>query len=58
MMLIPVVTAYSADHDDEDVNLDCVSAITTNINNGVGFDIIASAPEGTWGRYNVTVTGV
>jgi len=52
------VAPYEADHGAEDVALDGVSAVAANIVAGVGFDIIVSAREGTWGRYTITATGL
>ncbi len=48
----------TADHDPEDYAAEGITAYATNIVNGVGFDIIARAPFGTWGRYNVNAIGV
>lgn len=44
--------------DDEDALLDQVRAVVTNIVNGVGFDVVAHAPEGTNGQFLVHVIGV
>lgn len=41
------------DHDPEDYAIEGITAIVGTVTAGVGFDIIASAPRGTWGQYNV-----
>lgn len=48
----------SDDHDAEDALIDEVRVIVANIVEGVGFDVIAFAPWGTNGLYNVHVIGV
>ncbi len=47
----------NADHDPLDAALDGVSAYVSNINPGVGFDLVAFASNGTWGRYPFYVIG-
>ncbi|TAE84396.1 MAG: hypothetical protein EAY76_00125 [Alphaproteobacteria bacterium] len=46
------------DHDPEDAALDGVTAVAANLNEGVGFDVIARAPQGSWGRFNINIIGV
>ena len=48
----------TADHDPDDYILEGVYAFATNIVNGVGFDVIALAPNGTFGRYIIHCIGV
>lgn len=43
--------AATADHDSDDYAVEGITAYATNIVNGVSFDIVASAVNGTWGRY-------
>lgn len=43
--------------DDEDALLDDVRAVVTNIQDGVSFDIVARAPQGTTGLYEVQIMG-
>jgi hypothetical protein len=62
---LPTVTAsskiiaaprYSSsvpDHDPEDYAIEGIQAVIGQVTAGVGFDIIASCPNGTWGRYNI-----
>jgi hypothetical protein len=45
------------DHDPLDAALDGVTAYVANISPGVGFDLVASASNGTWGRYPFFVIG-
>lgn len=56
----PLVVAYgeTADHDAEDIVIEELKLTTGNIVPGVSFDIIAHAPSGTWGKYNVLILGV
>ena len=42
----------------EDALLEGVTAIVTNITDGVSFDVVAHAPHGTGGIYNVHIVGV
>ncbi len=35
-----------------------VQAVAANLNEGVGFDVIARAPQGSWGRFNINIMGV
>jgi hypothetical protein len=46
------------DHDPEDAALEGITAVAANLNEGVGFDIIARAPQGSWGRFNINIIGV
>ncbi len=46
------------DHDGEDAALEGITAVAANLNEGVGFDVIARAPEGSWGRFNINIMGV
>lgn len=43
--------AVTADHDTADYQWDNISGYVSNIVNGVSFDIIGVAPNGTWGDY-------
>jgi len=53
----PIATA-TADHDPDDYALEGIKAYATNIVDGVGFDIIASADYATFGKYNINAIGV
>lgn len=55
-VLICTVT-QSVDHDPDDVGVEQIEASAGNIVPGVGFDVIAWAPNGTWGRYTVNIRG-
>lgn len=48
----------SADHDPEDGILEEITAIPINIVPGVSFDIMAYAPNGTWGRFEFNFIGL
>lgn len=39
------------DHDPDDYQVDNISAYATNIVNGVSFDVIGNAPNGSYGQY-------
>lgn len=56
----PFVMIYgeTTDHDVEDIVLEEIQLTVGNIIPGVSFDIIAHAPSGTWGKYNVLILGV
>jgi hypothetical protein len=41
----------TADHDPDDYQWDNISGYVSNIVNGVSFDIIGVAPNGSWGDY-------
>ena len=41
----------TADHDPDDYQWDNISAYVSNIINGISFDIIGVAPNGSWGDY-------
>jgi hypothetical protein len=47
----------TADHDPEDATVEGISAVVTNIVAGTGFDIEATAPNGTWGQYVINAVG-
>jgi len=55
MCSVPGVT--TPDHDPEDPAVEFMNARATNIVPGVSFDVEVSAPNGTWGRYMVTIRG-
>jgi hypothetical protein len=46
------------DHDPEDAALEGITAVAANLNEGVGFDVVARAPQGSWGRFNINIIGV
>jgi hypothetical protein len=48
----------TTDHDPEDALLEGITAAVLLITNGVSFKIGVSAPDGTWGRYNIDCIGV
>jgi hypothetical protein len=56
----PIVSLYgeTTDHDTEDSILEEIKLTVGNIVPGVSFDIVAHAPSGTWGKYNVLILGV
>ena len=45
------------DHDPDDVWVEEITAYTDSIVPGVGFDVIATCPNGTWGQYLIDVIG-
>jgi len=52
---IQVTPRYASglDHDPDDYAAESISATVGTITAGVGFDVLARAPHGTWGRYNL-----
>jgi hypothetical protein len=57
ILCVPFAVA-TADHDPEDYALEGITAYATNIIAGVSFDVIASAPNGTFGLYTIHCVGV
>lgn len=54
---IPVMEA-TPEHDPEDVVLEGIQAHAENLVPGVGFDIVAYAPDGAFGRYVIRASGL
>ena len=48
----------TADHDPEDYAIEGITAYAANFATGVSFDIIAAAPNNSWGRYVINAMGV
>lgn len=48
----------NADHDPEDYAAEGITAYAANFATGVSFDIIARAPNNSWGRYVINAMGV
>jgi hypothetical protein len=48
----------TADHDPEDYAAEGITAYAANFATGVSFDIIARAPNNSWGRYVINAMGV
>lgn len=48
----------TSDHQADDAQVEGLLAFVENLVPGVGFDITASAPGGTWGNYSVYAIGV
>jgi hypothetical protein len=44
-------TVATADHDPDDIVVEAITAYGTNIVPGVSFDVVAVAPQNSWGRY-------
>lgn len=57
LVCTPFAVATS-NHDPEDYALEQITAYATNIVAGVGFDIIATSKNGTFGQYVVHAIGV
>jgi hypothetical protein len=57
-VIIAAFDGTTADHEADDAMVEDLSAYVENIVPGVGFDITAHAPLGTWGRYAVYAQGV
>lgn len=49
--------AGTPDHGAEDFVLEGVQVAVTYLEPGIGFDLIAAAPAGTWGRYLINCIG-
>jgi hypothetical protein len=57
-VILCAVASGSADHDPEDGTLEGITATACNLVEGSGFDVIAHAPGGSWGRYNINIMGL
>lgn len=56
ILCVPFAAATS-DHDPEDYALEGITAYATNIVNGVSFDVVASAPQGSFGVFTIHCIG-
>lgn len=52
-----VASVATADHDPDDAAVEGIFALAQNIVAGVSFDILAVAPNNTWGRYTIFAWG-
>lgn len=57
-VIMAAVRGQAPDHDPEDVAVEGLTAYAENVVPGVSFDLIAAAPQGTWGRYTVLATAI
>lgn len=57
LVVSPLATA-TAEHDPDDYAAEGVTASIQNVVAGVGFDVTASAPNGSFGRFNFNVIGI
>lgn len=57
-VILCAVASGSVDHDPEDGALEDITATACNLVEGSGFDVIAHAPGGSWGRYNINIMGL
>jgi len=48
----------TVDHDPDDTLVEGLVAYAENLVAGVGFDVVAYAPNNTWGQYLINVVGV
>jgi hypothetical protein len=53
-----VAAESTADHDPEDAIIEGLIAYVSNLVPGVGFDLMARAPNSTWGRYKINAIGI
>ena len=58
VILCTAAGVATPDHDAEDAALENITALAANLNAGVGFDLIARAAGGAWGRYSINFMGV
>lgn len=56
-IIVTPSTISTADHDHEDILIELMQVRATNVVPGVSFDVIAHAPNGTWGRYVFNAVG-
>ena len=55
--LIAIPFGTTTDHDAEDAACEGLIVSLANLVPGAGFDVIVSALNGTWGKYNILVVG-
>lgn len=48
----------STDHSIDETAVECVNVQIANVVNGDGFDLIATAPNGTWGIHTFEIAGI
>lgn len=53
IVIIPRYSSALTDHDPEDYAIEGINAVVGAVTAGVGFDVHAWAPNGTWGQYNI-----
>lgn len=58
VILCTAAGVATPDHDAEDAALEKITALAANLNAGIGFDVIARAATGAWGRYSINIMGV
>ena len=49
--------ATTSDHDPDDAAVENIQVWAENLVPGVGFDVIAVAPQNSWGRYRIQAAG-
>ena len=47
----------TTDHDEQDAQVEGLVAYAGNLIPGVSFDVLAYAPQGTWGKYLINAQG-
>lgn len=57
VLVCQVAGIANDDHDIEDALLEQITVHAYDISPGVGFSVRAHAPQTTWGRYTINVTG-
>jgi hypothetical protein len=58
LLFCQIAPDSTPDHDQEDAAVEGITAYVTNVQAGVGFDVVAQAPRGSWGRYKFNVMGL
>ena len=58
VILCTAAGVATPDHDAEDAALENITALAANLNEGVGFDLIARTAGGAWGRYSINIMGL
>lgn len=53
--IIHLAVASSTDHSADEIAAEGVSVYATEVDPGVGFTLVAVAPQGTWGEYTVAI---
>jgi len=55
IFLCTVSHVATTDHDEEDAAIERITASVMNIKPGVGYDVVATAQNNSWGKYKVNV---
>lgn len=58
IILCNPVAASTVDHDLDDVTVEGIVAYAQNLVGGIGFDVVAYAPQNSFGKYVINAMGI